>query len=216
MVARIPDWLSRLRTRLYAQYRDQPAIESIVQAVAAAYQPLEDAAVAMQHRYRIDPLTDDATSYLYAVGRGAWLDLIGRIVGWPRAGLSDDAYRYYLRAAVAAGRSSGTRRELYHLGRLMFGPLAAMRLEDSFPAGFVFHLQEPEIPAYAAPPLRIFYAQAHAAGVAATIRYKLHPTARTFRLGDVATYPSGATGRGLGDLSNPGGGGLLSAAEEIA
>jgi hypothetical protein len=43
---------------------------------------------------------------------GAQLDIIGRIVGQSRDGLSDDDYRRYIRARVAVNNSNGTFKDL--------------------------------------------------------------------------------------------------------
>lgn len=56
---------------------------------------------------------------------GAQLDLLGKIVGQGRAGLTDDVYRRYIRARIATNRSSGKREEVINIARLVVGDVSS-------------------------------------------------------------------------------------------
>jgi len=56
---------------------------------------------------------------------GAQLDQLGVIVNQPRDGLSDDDYRRFIRARVAANRSSGVTEQLIRIAQLLVGDLLA-------------------------------------------------------------------------------------------
>ncbi|HEY3802246.1 MAG TPA: hypothetical protein VGL61_06540 [Kofleriaceae bacterium] len=50
---------------------------------------------------------------------GAQLDVLGKIVGQVRLGSSDDDYRRYIQARIAANRASGKREELINVAKLV-------------------------------------------------------------------------------------------------
>ena len=93
-VTPITDWQTRLRERLYEQFKDLPGWLSIVDAIAARVQALEDAIVQC---YTITSIDES---------EGVQLDVLGRIVGEQRAGKTDAVYRLYIRAKICANRSS--------------------------------------------------------------------------------------------------------------
>lgn len=98
----VADWVARLRTRLYTQFREKPKIWQIVSTtLAPQFQELEDA---------FQQLT---TLRSIELSEGAQLDVLGRIVGQVRGAAPTDAdYRMMLRARILANRSNGTVPEL--------------------------------------------------------------------------------------------------------
>src|SRR5262249_33776683 len=61
----------------------------------------------------------------------AQLDILGDVVGQARGGLSDDVYRQYIRARIAANRSTGKREDLIKIARLILNdPTVTVVLQD--------------------------------------------------------------------------------------
>ncbi len=106
--------LARLIARWAADER--PNLAVFVRAFAEEVQELEDAIWFVLYGRMLD----------YA--EGAQLDVLGRIVGQLRSGLSDDAYRVHITARIRINRSIGTPADV----------IDVLRLVDSVP----FHLVE--------------------------------------------------------------------------
>lgn len=105
----VSDWTARLRSRLYTQFRNKVTWEKWVVLLGRQFQDLEDATQTLFSFFDIDNVS------------GLQLDLIGRVVGQPRNGVSDADYRLYLRARIATNRSTGTPEDLYRVFRALFG-----------------------------------------------------------------------------------------------
>lgn len=104
----VSDWKSRLRSRLYTQFRNKTTWEQWLTLLARQFQDLEDSAQTMFTLLDIDNSS------------GTQLDTIGRIVGQPRLGSSDTTYRLYLKARIKANSSSGTPEEIYGVMKTLF------------------------------------------------------------------------------------------------
>lgn len=105
----VPSWAARLQSRLYKQFKNDPSWNLwCTDILGPQFQDLEDAAQGLLALLNI------------AEAVGAQLDLIGRLVGQPRAGLDDDTYRFYLQARIAANRSDGGPRSIYRVFGLLF------------------------------------------------------------------------------------------------
>lgn len=132
-VDHIADWQSRLRSRLYEQFKELPNWLAIVDAIAARVQALEDA---IRDCYTITSIDDS---------EGAQLDVLGRLVGEPRYGRADDVYRLYIRAKVRANKSSGTMADLYAVLRAMFGQSLEATITPAPPAGIIVTIAAPAL-----------------------------------------------------------------------
>jgi len=110
------DWQSRLRARIYWQFKGKPKIQAWVDMVARQFQDIEDA---LQTLLTLPSIDDSA---------GAQLDLIGRLLGQARGGVDDDTYRGYLRAAILVERSSGTGESIYKIFTLLLAPALPMQI----------------------------------------------------------------------------------------
>ena len=106
----IADWASRLRSRLYTQFRGKAGWTKWTDAVLGPqFQALEDAWQTI-----LTILDIDGSS-------GLQLDTIGKIAGQPRGGVDDPSYRLYLKARILANRSTGTPEDLFSLYTAMLG-----------------------------------------------------------------------------------------------
>lgn len=116
--------------RLGQQFIKAADLRALQSSYLKEIQALEDALWAM--------LTDTIETAV-----GARLDVIGRIVGQKRGALTDEPYRVFLRAAIAANKSRGTGEDLILVTSLMLDGLNTFRLTE-YPRAFV--LIEPLIP----------------------------------------------------------------------
>lgn len=106
----VADWATRLRSRLYTQFRNKVTWELwITEVLAPQFQDLEDSAQTLLTLLDIDN------------SEGVQLDRIGRLVGQPRLGTVDETYKLYLHARVAANASTGTPEDLYRVFRALLG-----------------------------------------------------------------------------------------------
>jgi|SRR5579859_2205794 len=110
---------------------------------------------------------------------GPVLDALGSIVGQPRQGLDDTTYWAFIRARIAANRSSGTAEDLYAIFVLVLpgGVTAAITVRP--PANFVIYLTNP-ITASLAGALQNLLHNARGAGIDGILDYGLSPTNQTF------------------------------------
>jgi len=82
-------------SKVVTQYQGKPKFLTYLAVFLDQVQKLEDQAQAVVDSFRLDTAT------------GFRLDWIGRKVGQPRIGSSDDVYRTYIRGRIAANRSRG-------------------------------------------------------------------------------------------------------------
>jgi hypothetical protein len=106
-LTQITDRVERALARLPQQHKDKANIRALVTVFVTQVQELSDAAWQLYTLRRID------------TAEGVQLDQLGDIVGQPRAGLSDDDYRRYIRARVATNRSLASVEELIKITRLI-------------------------------------------------------------------------------------------------
>lgn len=95
MLEQLLDLASRAKSRLLAQYVNRPTLSALVGELGEAAQELETAVWGLIAQFNID------------AAAGVWLDRLGVLVGEPRDGADDAAYRTYLRARIVANRSNG-------------------------------------------------------------------------------------------------------------
>ncbi len=105
-------------SRLRQQYRDKPNIVALVTALITPFQSLEEALWAL------------LTQRSVTTAVGAQLDVLGKLVKQPRAGLDDDDYRRYIRARIATNRSDGLVEDLIKVAGLVIGDDAARIVID--------------------------------------------------------------------------------------
>jgi hypothetical protein len=130
---------------------------------------------------------------------GAQLDAIGKIVGQPRAGLADDAYRQFVRARIAANRSSGLVNDILRVIVLVvFDPAANLQYIPQHPAAFVLRVNQVAVSDVVADIAAQFLRDIVASGVRAVLEYSPSAPASTLRL---ALSNGTEPGNGAVDLS---------------
>ncbi len=112
----VADWIVRLRGKLFTRFRGKTTWEQWVQLLGRQFQDLEEATQSILLLMDIDNCP------------GRNLDVVGRIVGQPRLGNDDDTYRLYLKARIAANKSTGSPEDIYDMFVVMFGEDRKYRL----------------------------------------------------------------------------------------
>jgi hypothetical protein len=152
----ITDHVTRALDRRISQYFEKPRLERFFACYLARIQEFENS----QWEVLIGRAVDTAV--------GVNLDALGRIVGQPRRGSTDDAYRVYIQARIIVNLSRGRWPELFDLMDLLLpnpNPssfLSTRGVFEHYPASFdietTFPVVEPEVVAE-------MFQQAAAAGV---------------------------------------------------
>ena len=165
-----PDAVALLTDR----YR-QPKISALLAAWTAEVQALELA------------YWDLLTKRSPATAEGAVLDLLGKIVGQPREGRTDEQYRVWISARVLVNQSSGLSRQLIALAaKLCQVPI---RIEDHYPAAFTIHAMGPVVGADGAEIAQLIVL-AKAAGVQAFFHWYDSTTSFRFSVSGDSVYDS--------------------------
>jgi len=111
---------------LLAQFQDRELLAELIKAFLIQIQELEDVNASLM----TEPIIDSSS--------GDQLDVLGRIVGQPRDGRTDEIYRLWIKARIQLNRSSGTAEEILNLVRLITGLAdSEVRISDYYPAAFI-------------------------------------------------------------------------------
>lgn len=94
-------------SRLIEQYKEQPNITKLLEIILVQIQELEDAAWSVL----VDRLLENAT--------GKSLVTLGRIVGQPYRGNSDEEYKLFIKARIRVNRSNGHADDVIEVLRLL-------------------------------------------------------------------------------------------------
>jgi hypothetical protein len=188
---KISDHAARALDRLKQQFRGKPKVEALVTALMGPVQAVEDALYQLLTERGVDTAI------------GTQLDAIGKVVGQPRGGLSDDTYRRYIRARITANRSSGLVDELNLIARLVLDdPTVVITTTQYPPASVVMSLTVAVVPQDLGVALVAFLRKATAAGVRILLHFQPQTLAASFAF-------EGGAGMGFGDTSNAATGGQL-------
>lgn len=198
----VSSWTTRLRGRLYTQFRNKITWEQWVALLGRQFQDLEDAAQTMFVLLVIDD------------SEGVMLDLIGRVIGQPRLGSDDATYRLYLRARVLANKSSGGNENLYKVFRALYGATIGLVIRTSALGvkAFSFRVRGPITPTGASVGLG-FLRDSKEAGARAILEWQetVDTDMFTFMVGSTLTSATsiGATTLSVKDTSGYMAGGSL-------
>lgn len=123
-----------------AESRTQRALRVLL----SPYQPLLHAALACLTERNIN------------TARGVHLDAIGKLVGRPRNGETDDeVYRRYCRAQISANKSDGTIEDILKVARLVIDdPAASIQLDNVGRAAYILRVEGIALPGVRAATLR--------------------------------------------------------------
>lgn len=163
----VPDHATLAVNRLAQQFKDKPKIVALVRALCVPIQDIENALWQLKTQRGFN-------------GIGIQLDLIGKIVGQPRNGLSDHDYLIYLRAKIAANNSIGTVENLLTVASLIVNdPTNQIQVTPYTVATLVVAIANQISPAVLTA-LNAFLHQAVAAGVRLMTVATVEPVANTF------------------------------------
>jgi hypothetical protein len=164
----ILDHADQAAARLLQQYRDGASVPSLLAALCAPLQELEDV------------LWDIRLRRAVSAAEGHQLDVLGRIVGQPREGRTDAVYRVWILARVRLNKGSGRPEDILQIFAAVTQGLTTLELEEQYPAGFVLRIGLS--PAVAAQELATLLHLAKAGGVRAIIEAPNDVPANTFTL----------------------------------
>jgi hypothetical protein len=169
-------------SRLPEQFKRRPNFEKLAKGFGDIAQGVENVLRDIYLLYRLDSAA------------GAQLDVIGRLVGQPRDGVSDTTYRNRIKARIRVNKTRGMSEDIYAVFRTL--GIDEMELEDQFPAGFVLRIFEPILAGDAAEFAK-FLADAKAAGVRGLLEWQEDVAGEMFTMA-CQTYltvlaPTGAT-----------------------
>lgn len=120
---------------LLHQFSQSPVLKALIRALvnpfAEAYAELEK----LHHGRYIDN------------AQGATLDVIGKIVGQERLGMSDEDYRPWIKVAIYLNNSSGTAENMLALLSILFNKMPPVRLQEYAPNDVIFtFFENPKFP----------------------------------------------------------------------
>ncbi|NNB89935.1 hypothetical protein [Corallococcus exiguus] len=168
------DYEARALARVPQALRGKPRFEAFVRGLAAPFQEVDGALVAL------------LASRQLATATHAALDVLGRVVGAERLGLDDEVFRQRIRQRLALNRGSGEAERVLLLFRLLT-PLA-LELREEFPAAFTLHVGGGALARVTE--FASLLRQAKAGGVRALLEYQ--PAA------DADTFAFAGSGAGMG------------------
>jgi len=189
------DYLGDARRKLLEQFKNLPRVDGFLQAVMAEVQELEDAGFDVYVSRLID---NDPVGDLE--------DKLGALVGQPRNGFSDDQYRIFITARIAANRSDGKHETLISITSLL--------INQQVPILFRTYLKALEIEVYDVPvnPYIIwhdFLNIAKAAGDSLRFFFTVNPITDTLIRESVSGGVTTTTTQRKGSVSGTCGGGFL-------
>lgn len=113
---------------LLYQFKDAPRLRGLVRSLIMSLQFIADDIAALSDGIHIDTAS------------GNLLDILGRIVGQPRSGMSDDDFKTWLKIRIKLNRCNGTPEELLTILELLLGKNYSITLTEYQPNDAVFVL----------------------------------------------------------------------------
>ena len=204
MIDYVADWQTRLRGRIYEQFRGLPNLQAVSDAIAAQAQDLEDA---IQSVLTITSIDDSTGEQLLA---------LGRFVGQLYTGEDDPTYRLRIRARIAANLSSGDPEDLYAVFVAMFnlptpGQAQVVPLPPS-PAAIIFRVLLRPLSGNEVGVLFDLLTEAKVGGVRLVIEWPTVDPAGGFAMDDAGDIGDAGPGLGFSDAGTITVGGMLSGA----
>lgn len=166
-------------------------LETLLSLLMAPFQRFENAAIQLLTERGVD------------VAFGAQLDVLGKIVGQARGGLADDVYRRYIRARIAANRSTGKREELIRITRLVLGDnLGKVIVRAQGDAGFILEIQDRATDDATGNALMALLQSAVSDGVRIVVQWNRNLLAQTFRFDAGPGFDVGHLDAGVSNASS--------------
>lgn len=156
-----------------------------------------------------DTLFDMITQRDLEQAEGAQIDQLGKLVGQARGGLSDENYRRYITARIAANRSNGTMEDVIRVATLIINdPTATFVITDEFPAGLNLRIEDITVTEVLAAILAGFLRATVIAGVRLVLTYQI-----TLDADGIFRMAGPSAGLGFGSSSDPSAGGKFAGAK---
>ena len=121
MLTKITDYGNRAIALLPEQFKNKPNIASLLQVISTLAQDIENVGFTLQDGFKLSQAI------------GTQLDVIGKILGEPRSGRSDDEYRIALNLKIAINTSSGTPESIINVVASVTNSVSVQLLE-AYPA----------------------------------------------------------------------------------
>lgn len=111
---RIQNHLELATARLISQFRDpKPVLHGMIKSYVDQLQELEDVLWDVINHRLLDPAPGESVG-----AEGVQIDVLGKIVGQPRLGLSDEAYIAAIKLRIRVNRSRGSSVDILEILRL--------------------------------------------------------------------------------------------------
>lgn len=154
-----------------------------------------------------DAIYDVFVGTMLPGAEGDALDMLGELVGQPRAGRDDETYKIWISARVLLNASSGRPPDILGIARTIMPASGTVILTEYFPGAFKLELIGLP-PDTTAVQLHDLFNEAKAAGVRIDVTYSAFPVGEQFTLGGVAFTPDINVFQGFSDVSQTTGGAL--------
>jgi hypothetical protein len=154
-----------------------------------------------------DAIYDVFVGTMLPAAVGDALDMLGELVGQPRAGRDDATYKLWITARVMLNDSSGRPPDILGIAQAIMPPSGTIILTEYFPGAFKLELLGVTI-ATTGQQLHELFQQAKAAGVRIDVVYSSASVGEQFTLGSAAVTPDISITQGFADIAQTTGGKL--------
>lgn len=170
MATQITDHVQQALARLSQQFKGKTQVEAMLSALTGNVQEVETALWQL--------LTERAVD----VAIGVHLDTIGQIVGQQREARSDEDYRRFIQARIAANRSRGTIPDVLRIANLVLNdPAAYLQIDNQGAAAYVLRIMNVPISDDVAELLMSFLRNITSAGVRVILESSAISVGNTFK-----------------------------------
>ncbi len=173
-VTHVTDIVAQTVAKLRQQDKGKEKIERFLSIIAAPFQEIEDAAWQLFTQRGIDTAV------------GVQLDRIGKIIGQPRDGRTDEVYRRFLSARIVVNKSGGTVDEILRVAELVLDDEdVTLTLASGGPAQLLLKLEDAPVPIETATLLAVYFLRRTvAAGVRIVVEAGADPVSSWHVWGD--------------------------------
>lgn len=132
-ITRVEDHFEDSKGLFIQVFRDKPRLNAIL----ASYAAQADALEAVFWQLLTERNVDNAV--------GVQLDILGKLVGQPRVGTTDETYRLFIRTRIRANRSKGRASDAIAVARLALDG-APFEYQDWYPASVIIEVPALDLP----------------------------------------------------------------------
>lgn len=125
-----PDVVASGLGEMLSQFDGAPKLRRLAEIFLEQLQDVENVVLDLVYERTLDGAS------------GFWLDVIGRILGEPRGGLDDNAYRRFLEARAVVIFSTGVREDVLSIMSLLTQS-DDIHVQSNFPAAFIVNYTTP-------------------------------------------------------------------------